>query len=100
MTSVTILSESADTFAIAFMTRYSGTERLRRLYIVNQLLRFSWANPTWKGPQILEAVTTSLAAWDGAVDGPEPLAAPLQVSWDYLSRLAKSSTVRDADTIA
>ncbi len=44
-TTVTLPPQSAAPYSAAFLATYTGTERIRRLYYVDQLLHFTWENP-------------------------------------------------------
>ncbi|GAA4361103.1 hypothetical protein GCM10023145_37350 [Angustibacter luteus] len=61
---VTLPPQSPYPYTTVFLATYTGTERLRRLFYVDQLLHYYWQNPSWTGDQLREAANGKLVQYD------------------------------------
>lgn len=92
VTTVLLPPQSAAPYAAAFLASYTGAERVRRLYYVDQLLHFTWENPDWSGDQLRLAVNEQLVRYDKvAGEGQlDPLSAAVWTGADWILKAANA----------
>lgn len=78
-----------------FLATYTGTERIRRMYYVDQLIHFMWENPSWSGDELRSAANEQLVKYDTVVkDGQlDPSTAALETSSRWILAAIKGMDV-------